>query len=104
MALLEGKVAIVTGAGHGIGRAHALALARHGASAVVNDIGPSVTCAGADQKAADLTVELIRERGGTAVASSHDIAAHASDGHMATPADAEFGSLTRPGHTPIGIQ
>ena len=68
MALLTDKVAIVTGAGHGIGRAHALELAKHGARVVVNDLGTSVTGDGADEKAADLTVELITQRGGTAVA------------------------------------
>ena len=74
MALLDGKICIVTGAGHGIGRAHALELAKHGASVVVNDLGTSVTGDGADQKAADLTVELIAQRGGTAVASYDDVA------------------------------
>src|SRR3546814_10496900 len=93
MALLEGKVAIVTGAGHGIGRAHALELARHGASVVVNDLGTSVTGDGADQKAADLTVELIRERGGTAVASYDDVADHDSAGRMVAQAVEEYGHL-----------
>ena len=48
MALLEGKVAIVTGAGRGIGRAHALALAGAGASVVVNDLGGSLQGEGSD--------------------------------------------------------
>ena len=60
--MLEGKVAVVTGAGHGIGRGHALELARHGARVVVNDLGSSVTGEGSS-KDADLTVELIAARG-----------------------------------------
>jgi NAD(P)-dependent dehydrogenase (short-subunit alcohol dehydrogenase family) len=65
--MLEGKVAVVTGAGHGIGRGHALELARRGARVVVNDLGSSVTGEGSS-KDADLTVELIRTRGGVAIA------------------------------------
>ena len=60
--MLEGKVAVVTGAGHGIGRGHALELARRGARVVVNDLGSSVTGEGSS-KDADLTVELITHVG-----------------------------------------
>ncbi len=67
--LLEGKVAIVTGAGGGIGRAHALALAREGARVVVNDLGGDRHGAGAASTAADRVVEEIRSAGGDAVAS-----------------------------------
>jgi NAD(P)-dependent dehydrogenase (short-subunit alcohol dehydrogenase family) len=93
MALLDGKVAIVTGAGHGIGRAHALELARHGASVVVNDLGTSVTGDGADQKAADLTVDLIAQRGGTAVASYDDVSDYDGAGRMVAQAVDAYGRL-----------
>jgi len=93
LALLDGKVCIVTGAGHGIGRAHALELARHGASVVVNDLGTSVTGDGADQKAADLTVELITQRGGTAVASYDDVADYDAAGRLVQQAVDAFGRL-----------
>jgi NAD(P)-dependent dehydrogenase (short-subunit alcohol dehydrogenase family) len=93
MALLDGKVAIVTGAGHGIGRAHALELARHGAKVVVNDLGTSVTGDGADQKAADLTVELIRSRGGEAVANYDDVADYEGAGRMVALAVDTYGRL-----------
>jgi len=69
MGLLDGKVAIVTGAGGGIGREHALALAREGASVVVNDLGGARDGSGAGQAMADTVVEEIREAGGEAVAS-----------------------------------
>ena len=93
MALLDGKVAIVTGAGHGIGRAHALELAKHGASVVVNDLGTSVTGDGADEKAADLTVELITQRGGTAVASYDDVSDYDGAGRMVQQAIDTYGQL-----------
>ena len=71
--LLEGKVAIVTGAAHGIGRGHALELAKHGARVVVNDRGVSVRGEGSGQDA-DLTVKLIEARGGVAIPNYGDIA------------------------------
>ena len=72
--MLEGKVAIVTGAGRGVGRGEAVALADHGAKVVVNDLGGSVTGEGADQKAADEVVDVIKSRGGEAVANYDSVA------------------------------
>jgi NAD(P)-dependent dehydrogenase (short-subunit alcohol dehydrogenase family) len=93
MALLDGKVAIVTGAGAGIGRAHALELAKHGAKVVVNDLGTSVTGDGADQKAADQTVELITAKGGEAAASYDDVADFEGAGRLVQQAVDTFGKL-----------
>ena len=93
MALLTDKVAIVTGAGHGIGRAHALELAKHGARVVVNDLGTSVTGDGADQKAADLTVDLITQRGGTAVANYDDVSDYEGAGRLVAQAVDAYGRL-----------
>ncbi|MDN6857735.1 SDR family oxidoreductase [Pseudomonas sp. CAN2814] len=67
----DGKVVIVTGAGGGIGRAHALLFAKHGAKVVVNDLGGSTHGEGANASAADRVVAEIREAGGTAIAN-HD--------------------------------
>ena len=67
----EDKVVIVTGAGGGLGRAHALLFARHGAQVVVNDLGGSAQGEGANASAADRVVAEIRDAGGTAVAN-HD--------------------------------
>lgn len=92
MGMLDGKIAIVTGAGHGIGRGHALELAKHGAKVVVNDLGSSVSGEGAG-RAADLTVDLIRERGGEAVANYEDVADHEGAGRMIAQAIEEYGRL-----------
>ncbi|MCY1332382.1 putative short-chain type dehydrogenase/reductase [compost metagenome] len=67
----DDKVVIVTGAGGGLGRAHALLFARHGAKVVVNDLGGSTHGEGASASAADRVVAEIRAAGGTAVAN-HD--------------------------------
>ena len=65
----DGKVVIVTGAGGGLGRSHALLLASRGARVVVNDLGGSMHGGGSDQKAADVVVAEIKEAGGDAVAN-----------------------------------
>jgi NAD(P)-dependent dehydrogenase (short-subunit alcohol dehydrogenase family) len=92
MGLLDGKIAIVSGAGHGIGRGHALELARHGAKVVVNDLGSTVTGEGAS-KDADLTVELIESRGGLAVANYEDVADHEGAGRLVAQAVDTWGRL-----------
>src|SRR5882672_11947949 len=71
--LCEGRVAIVTGAGRGIGREHALMLAAHGARVVVNDLGGSRDGTGASSTPADAVVAEIRAAGGEAVANADDI-------------------------------
>ena len=92
MGLLDGKIAIVTGAGHGIGRGHALELAKHGAKVVVNDLGSSVTGEGTSQDA-DLTVKLIESRGGEAVANYEDVADYEGAGRMIAQAVETWGRL-----------
>jgi len=72
--LLDGKVAIITGAGNGIGRAHALLFAREGASVVVNDLGGARDGSGGDASAAEAVAREIEAAGGKAVAS-HDTVA-----------------------------
>jgi len=74
MGLLDGKVAIVTGAGGGLGREHALALARAGASLVVNDLGGARDGSGGGSAMADRVVAEIRAAGGEAVANYDNVA------------------------------
>src|SRR4051812_48530289 len=69
MALFTGKVAIVTGAGNGLGRSHALAFAKEGAKVVVNDLGGDRSGGGKNNMAADKVVEEIKAAGGDAVAN-----------------------------------
>ena len=72
--LLEGKCAVVTGSGRGIGRATALLLAQYGAKVVVNDLGTSTEGSGADSTPADEVVTEIKKLGGTAVANYDNVA------------------------------
>ena len=74
MSLCEGRVAIVTGAGRGLGRAHALMLAKHGAKVVVNDLGGAKDGHGQDMRPAQKVVNEITAAGGEAIASSADVA------------------------------
>ena len=73
MGLLDGKVAIVTGAGGGLGREHALALAREGAAVLVNDLGGARDGTGAGHSMADKVVEEIKKAGGEAAANYDDV-------------------------------
>ena len=70
----DGKVAIITGAGGGLGRQHALALAGRGALVVVNDLGGAVDGSGSDAGAAQLVVDEIKAAGGDAVADTSSVA------------------------------
>jgi NAD(P)-dependent dehydrogenase (short-subunit alcohol dehydrogenase family) len=70
----DGKVAIITGAGGGLGRSHALELARRGALVVVNDLGGAVTGEGASTTAAEAVVQEIKAAGGEAVANYDSVA------------------------------
>ena len=92
MGMLDGKVVIVTGAGHGIGRGHAMELARHGAKVVVNDLGGSVTGEGKGRDA-DLTVGLITGSGGEAVPNYADVADYEAAGQMVQQAVDTWGRL-----------
>jgi NAD(P)-dependent dehydrogenase (short-subunit alcohol dehydrogenase family) len=93
MGLLDGKVAIVTGAGGGLGREHALALSAEGASVVVNDLGGARDGTGGSSSMADQVVEEIRAAGGEA-AANYDSVATASGGEsiLKTAVDA-FGHV-----------
>jgi NAD(P)-dependent dehydrogenase (short-subunit alcohol dehydrogenase family) len=79
--MVDGKVVVVTGAGRGIGRAIALAMAKHGARVVVNDVGAALSGEGSDKSPADQVVAEIKKAGGEAVASFDSVA--------------EFGSATK---------
>jgi NAD(P)-dependent dehydrogenase (short-subunit alcohol dehydrogenase family) len=93
MGLLDGKVAIVTGAGHGVGRGEAVLLANHGAKVVVNDLGGSVTGEGADKRPAEEVAQLINDRGGQAVANFDDVADFAGSKSIVDQAIEAFGKL-----------
>ncbi|WP_283139238.1 SDR family NAD(P)-dependent oxidoreductase [Rhizohabitans arisaemae] len=90
---LAGRVAIVTGAGRGLGRAHALLLAELGAAVVVNDLGGDVHGSGRDTAPAHQVVEEIRAAGGQAVADGHDVADWAGAAALIDLAVGAFGDL-----------
>jgi NAD(P)-dependent dehydrogenase (short-subunit alcohol dehydrogenase family) len=93
MGALEGRVAIITGAGRGIGREHALLFAREGARIVVNDLGGSNTGDGADAGPAHDVVAEIKDASGEAVANTENIATWAGAKSVIAQAVDEFGRL-----------
>jgi NAD(P)-dependent dehydrogenase (short-subunit alcohol dehydrogenase family) len=93
MGILDGKVAIVTGSGNGVGRGEAIMLADHGAKVVVNDLGGSVTGEGADKRAAETVVDVIKGRGGEAVANYDDVSDHDAAKRIIDTAIDAFGRL-----------
>jgi NAD(P)-dependent dehydrogenase (short-subunit alcohol dehydrogenase family) len=90
---LQGKVAIVTGAGRGIGREHALALARAGAKIVVNDLGVSLAGEGADEGPAHGVVREVEALGGEAVANGENVADFGGAKRLVDHAIESFGRL-----------
>lgn len=93
MVSFEGRVAIITGAGGGLGREHALLLAERGAAVVVNDLGGSVSGEGSDSSAADDVVAEITAAGGRAVAEYSSVADPAGGEAIVTRALETFGRL-----------
>jgi len=90
---LQGKVAVVTGAGRGIGREHALALARAGAKVVVNDLGAELSGEGHDESPAQQVVAEIEALGGEARANGENVADFEGAGRMVAQALDDFGRL-----------
>lgn len=93
MIRFDGKVAIITGAGNGLGRDYALEIARRGGKVVVNDLGGSGAGMGSSQAAADRVVEEIRDEGGVAVASYDSVATRAGGAAIVQTALDTFGRV-----------
>src|SRR3954468_14541650 len=93
MGILDGRVAVITGAGNGLGREHALLFASEGAQVVVNDLGGNPDGTGADASAAQQVVDEITAAGGEAVANHDDVADFAGAGRLVEQAVDAFGRL-----------
>jgi NAD(P)-dependent dehydrogenase (short-subunit alcohol dehydrogenase family) len=89
----DGKVAIVTGAGGGLGRAHALEFARRGAKVVVNDLGGALDGTGGNSQAAEAVVAEIKAAGGTAIANGASVADDAGVAHLVKQTMDAFGRI-----------
>src|SRR3954468_24197556 len=93
MGVLDGRVAIITGAGRGIGREHSLLFAREGASVVVNDLGGGNDGSGSDAGPAQQVVDEITAAGGQAVANTANVATWAGAEALVRQAVDAFGRL-----------
>jgi NAD(P)-dependent dehydrogenase (short-subunit alcohol dehydrogenase family) len=93
MGALDGRVTVITGAGRGIGREHALLFGREGAKVVVNDLGGAPDGSGADTSAAQAVVDEITAAGGEAVANHDDVSDYEGSGQLIQQAIDEFGRL-----------
>ena len=93
MGALDGRVVLVTGAGRGIGREHALLLASEGAKLVVNDLGGSIDGTGADAGPAEETAQEIRDMGGEAVSNNDSVTDWEGSQRMINAAVEAFGDL-----------
>lgn len=91
--ILDGRVAVITGAGRGIGRGHAIEFARQGAKVVVNDIGAERDGSGSSSGPAGEVVDEIRAMGGQAIANGDDVSDWAGAGRLVAAAIEEFGKL-----------
>src|SRR5947199_1660495 len=93
MGLLEGKVAIITGAGNGLGEAYAKLFAREGAAVVVNDLGGARDGTGGDISAAQRVVNAIEAEGGRAVANGDDVSTSCGGENILSAALDAFGRV-----------
>jgi len=93
MGALDGRVAVITGAGRGLGREHALLFAQEGAAVVVNDLGGNYDGTGSDKTPAQQVVDEIKAAGGAAVANGDDIATADGANSLVAQAIEEFGAL-----------
>src|SRR5256885_15190119 len=93
MGALDNRVAIITGAGRGIGREHALLFAAEGAAVMVNDLGGGLDGAGADVTPAQQVVDEISAAGGEAIADGHDVSDFEGARQMVEAAVERFGRV-----------
>src|SRR2546428_5653896 len=93
MGALEGRVAIITGLGRGIGREHALLFAQEGAKVVINDLGGAIDGSGDDRTAAEQVVDEIKAMGGEAVANADNVADWEGGQRLINTAIEAFGDL-----------